>query len=155
MTIQNHESGLEVLAVHLGNAVAPTTDLFHQIITNVCKRFLVLKRAGKTAHIEELIAAGAWCDVALALIDIEIPTWSLRRLVLEDSEWFCSLTRQPNLPVALDDTADATHRNLPLAILGAFLEARRRSSLVREDRASTVPQTRPASGNMICCDNFA
>jgi hypothetical protein len=79
----------------------------------------------------------------------------VRRLVREDGEWFCSLTRQPNVPVALDDSADASHQALPLAILGAFLEARRRMSAVRDAAVPIVPQVRPAYGCAICCDNFA
>jgi hypothetical protein len=59
------------------------------------------------------------------------------------------------LPVTLDDTADAGHRTLPLAILGAFLEARQRNSLVREGGALVVPRVRLASANAMCCDNFA
>jgi hypothetical protein len=65
--------------------------------------------AGKAARIDQLIDAGAWNDAALALIELELPAWKLRRLVYEDGEWLCSLSRQPNLPLALDDTADARH----------------------------------------------
>jgi hypothetical protein len=35
------------------------------------------------------------------------------------------------LPLALDDTADARHQILPLAILGAFLEAQQKVRGVR------------------------
>ncbi len=155
LTIQNHERGGDGLVDDLRKAVAPTPDLIRQIITNACTRLPVLRNAGKAANIDRLIEVGAWCDVALALIEIELPVWSVRRLVREDGEWFCSLTRQPNLPVALDDTADATHQALPLAIFSAFLEARRRISVVREAGVPIVPQVRPAAGGAICCDNFA
>jgi hypothetical protein len=155
LTIQRHESGVDGLVGHLRNAVAPTRDLVRQIVTDACTRLPILKRSAKAMDIDQLIEAGAWCDVALALIDIELPAWSVRRVVREDGEWFCSLTRQPNLPVDIDDTADASHQALPLAILGAFLEARRRNSLIREASTPIVPQVRPASGSAICCDNFA
>jgi len=115
----------------------------------------VLHRAGMAARIDQLIEAGAWSDAALALIELELPGWKLRRLVYEDGEWFCSLSKQPNLPVGFDDTADARHEVLPLAILSAFLEARRTTSAVRQTSSPTVPQVQPTSGIVICCDNFA
>jgi hypothetical protein len=155
LTIQKHECGFDGLVDHIGNAAVPTPDLIHQIITDACTRLPILKKSGKATDIDQLIEAGAWCDAALALIDIEIPAWSVRRLVREDGEWFCSLTRQPNVPVALDDTADASHQALPLAILGAFLEARRKIIAARDSATSVVPQVQPVSGNAICCDNFA
>ena len=61
--------------------------------------------------------ARAWNDAALALVELELPAWKLRRLVHENGKWHCSLSRHPNLPVALDDTATASHEVLPLAIL--------------------------------------
>ena len=90
----------------------------------------------------------------MAVIELEMPGWKLRRLVYENGEWFCSLTRQPNMPANLDDSADAAHELLSLAILRAFVEARRRSK-VTTDSASGVPQFQPAAGDVVCCDNFA
>jgi hypothetical protein len=77
-----------------------------------------MKRTGKAARIAQLFGGGAWSDAALALIELELPAWKPRRLVYEDGEWHCSLSRHPNLPVALDDTANASHDVLPLAIIG-------------------------------------
>ena len=123
---------LDALEEQLRRAHALTRDLISNVIASACTRFPVMKRAGKAAQIEQLIEAGAWDDAALALIELELPAWKLRRLVYEDGEWLCSLSRQPNLPVALDDTADASHEVLPLAILSAFVEARREASATRE-----------------------
>jgi hypothetical protein len=155
LIIQKRECVFDGLADRLANAAVPSADLIHQIVTEACTRYPILKQSGKTTVIDHLIEAGAWCDVALALIEIELPAWSVRRLVSEDGEWFCSLTRQPSMPVELDDTADANHQALPLAMFGAFLEARRKNSLMREAGASIVPQVRSASASTICCDNFA
>ena len=102
-----------------------------------------------------MIEAGAWTDAALALIDIELPAWRLRRLVHEDGEWLCSLSRQPNLPAELDDSADARHEVLPLAILSALVEARRKTGAVRVTSTPTVGRVRPTSGYAVCCDSFA
>ena len=47
---------------------------------------------------------------------------------------------------------DAHHEVLPLAILSAFLEARR-DNVARKNQ--TVPQFQPAPAHVVCCDNFA
>jgi hypothetical protein len=149
-----HENCLDRLTDELRLAPTLTPDLFSRVIAEACPRVAVLTKAGKTRRLDQLIAVGAWTDAALALVELELPIWKLRRLACDDGEWFCSLSRQPNLPVALDDTADANHGALPLAILGAFLEARRSTVAVREVNSTTVPQVRPTTGVAICCDNF-
>jgi hypothetical protein len=58
------------------------------------------------------------------------------------------------LPLALDDTADARHHSLPLAILLAFLEAQRMAE-AGPAVVSATPHVQPASDSMICRDNFA
>ena len=74
-----------------------------------------------------MVEAEAWTDAALALIEMELPGWKLRRLAYEDGEWICSLSSQPYLPAQIDDTADSNHEVLALALLSAFVEARRRT----------------------------
>jgi hypothetical protein len=124
-------------------------------IAKACASGPVLSRARKFSRIGRLIEAGAWTDAALALIELELPQWKLRRLVYESGEWFCSLSRQPNLPAELDETADARHGVLSLAILQASLEAQRKARIGRNTRALTVPQVPKASRQAVCCDNFA
>jgi hypothetical protein len=136
--------------LRLAPALSPD-HLFSNVIVHACTHL----RAEKANRIYQLIEAGAWTDAALALIELELPAWKLRRLVYEDGEWLCSLSRQPNLPVALDDTADASHEVLPLAILSAFVEARRRTGAMRETSLQIVPQVRRSAGYAICCDNFS
>jgi hypothetical protein len=143
------------LADQLEGETILTPALIRHVIADGCVRLPTLARAGKTTKIDRLVEVGAWCDAAFALIEIELPAWSVRRLVCEDGEWLCSLTRQPNLPLALDDTADARHQILPLAILLAFLEAQQKVRGVRGTNAPTVPQVQASSGCAICCDNFA
>jgi hypothetical protein len=135
-------------------ATQPAPDLFAKVIGSVCTRIPVLAQSGKAAGIERLIETGAWTDSALALIELELPMWKVRRLVYEDGEWFCSLSQQPNLPLELDDSVDASHDVLALAILRAFVEARHKTSLTRQ-ATSRVPQVLSVSAGAICCDNFA
>jgi hypothetical protein len=149
-----HEGRFARLTEQLRFATAVTPDLVFSVVSDACTRLAVLKKAGKAARIDQLIAAGAWSDVALALIELELPAWKLRRLIYEDGEWYCSLSQQLNLPVALDDTADARHEVLPLAILCAFVEARRGSSVAHDANSPTVPLVL-TSATTICCDNFA
>jgi hypothetical protein len=148
-----HEDYLERVSARLRLAPEITSDLFADI-TAICARIALLAKAGKTGRLARLIDAGAWTDAALTLIALEMPNWKLRRLEYEEGEWVCSLSTEPNMPIAIDDTADARHEILPLAILSAFLDARRKGK-VPAARSSTAPRLRPASGLAMCCDNFA
>jgi hypothetical protein len=114
-----------------------------------------LSKTGQAVtRLNRLIEASAWVDAALSLVEIELPHWRLRRLIYEDGSWFCSLSRQPNLPVDLDDTADASHEIPALAVLGAFIEARRRSALDREIRSPSVPYVRRSLNWAVNCEEF-
>ncbi len=145
---------LDRLDDELQAAPEPARAVFAKIIGSACSRIPILSKSGKTARMERLIESGAWTDAAIALVESEMPGWKLRRLVYENGEWFCSLSRQPNMPADFDDSADAAHQILPLAILRAFVEARRRSK-VAADSTSGIPQFQPAAGDVVCCDNFA
>ncbi len=90
----------------------------------------------------------------MALIEIEMPAWKVRRLVSENGEWRCSLSRQLNVPIELDDTVEASHDVLSRAILRALVEARRRSGTALGS-ISAVPEGWPTSDRMVCCDDFA
>ena len=135
-------------------ASQPTHGLISKIIAGACSRIPVLSKAGKAAGIDRLVESGAWADAALTLIELELPDWTLRRLIREDGQWHCSLSRQPNLPIDFDDTADATHEVMPLAILLAFLQARRRTALAAQS-VPAAPLADPASAGLVCCENFA
>jgi hypothetical protein len=56
--------------------------------------------------------------------------------------------------LAFDDTADGQHEVAPLAILSAFVEARRTSGVACETDSPVMPQLREWD-NAVCCDNFA
>jgi hypothetical protein len=111
-------------------------------------------KADRIVRFHRLMDAGAWTEAALALIEIEQPAWKLRRLAYEDGEWFCSLSRRPSLPAELDETSDAHHEVLPLAILQACLEAQGRTAAKGGNGSARVPQVRPELTGAICFDNF-
>jgi hypothetical protein len=145
-----HEDRFDRLTGEVRRAPAVTANLFSNVIVEGCMRLPALN----ATRLDQLTEIGAWSDAALALIELELPAWKVRRLVCEDGVWLCSLSRQPNMPIEFDDTADAYHEALPLAILGAFVEARRRASVIR-DVLQTVPRIRTTSGHTVCCDNFS
>jgi hypothetical protein len=145
-----HDEHLGRLEQRLRRAQAITLELLSEVIAEGCVRFAAHGAAAK-AGVNRLIESGAWTDATLALVELELPQWKLRRLVYEDGEWLCSLSRQPRLPLGLDELAEAGHEILPLAILIALLQARRAAAV----SATAVPQVRPVSGHAVCCDNFA
>ena len=101
--------------MQLAPALAP--ELVLKVVEHACLRLPSLRSSGKAAGIDRLIASGAWLDAAFALIELELPNWKVRRVVFEDCEWLCSLSRQPNMPVVIDDPVEARHEILSLAIL--------------------------------------
>ncbi len=132
----------------LRDAPAVTADLISEIIGKPSRRF--------PARIERLIESGAWTDAVLALLELELPQWQLRRLAYDEGEWHCALSRRRGLPEWLDDQSiESHHVGLPLAILSAFVDARRKSapasrtSVPAASRAAN-PLYEPAN-----CDNFA
>jgi hypothetical protein len=152
LLLRKHEDPFDRLAAQLRLAPAVTRELMTELVENARACGSSAKTA-ENPHIARLIEAGAWTDAALALIELELPGWRLRRLLYEDGEWHCSLSSQPNLPACVDDTANASHEILALALLNAFIEARGRAG--ERELRSPAPRVRPAGGIVACCDNFA
>src|SRR5712692_3372185 len=150
-----HEDPLGRLTHQLRLAPVPTSDLFAAVIADACTRLTRPQHAPNAARIRWLIGACAWTDAALALIELELSQWPVRRLLHEDGEWLCSLSRQGRLPAELDEMAEAVHASLPLAILGALVEAQCHRLMAFERRAPTVPDVSLAQDHVLCCDNFA
>jgi hypothetical protein len=156
LLIPDSDDRLENLAGRLRLAEGPTADLIGMVVAEACPRTQTPDRTSATARrIEALTKSSAWVDLALELIARELPFWSVCRLVLEDGVWFCSLSNRPGLPIELDDTADASHESMSLAMLAALVEARRKAATVRTTQTPSVPQVEPQRGHVLCCDNFA
>jgi hypothetical protein len=134
-------------------APAFTAELLTRVVALTCTRIPLLAKAGKTARMQRLIEAGAHVDAALALIALELPQWRLRRLMHDDGRWHCALSRQRNLPIEFDQTAEGSHEDAAIAILMAFVEALRMARAGGEATIRTVPDTTVAD-YAICCDNF-
>lgn len=142
------------LVDRLRNALAADATLMAEIIETACRRFPSSGQSEKTARIEQLIRSGAWTDAALALIDLELPLWQVRRIAYDEGEWYCALSRERELPEWLDQSIEAQHADLSLAILSAFVEAQR---IAAPSSRTSVPVVK---GNLnplyepVCSDNF-
>src|SRR5882757_2553234 len=139
------ESGNPTDGDRLRDAHAMTAELMSEIIHTTCRRFPSLGQNSKTARLEQLIQSDAWTDAALALIDLELPQWQVRRLVYDEGEWHCALSRQRELPDWLDQSVENHHADLALAILGAFVEVQRVGA--SESRTS-VPTVHRDTGSL-------
>jgi hypothetical protein len=150
----SQQQRLRALREHLRRARSASPELMADVIGRACPRFPAHPPAAK-ARVIRLIEAGAFADATLALLELELPQWKLRRIVYEDGEWICSLSRHRQLPDWLDDAAEARHATLPLAILAALAEAQGHAGDSRQAGSPTVPQVRSAADYVVCCDNFA
>ncbi len=143
------------LVDRLRDAHAVTAELMSDVIGEACWRFPPIRRTEKAARIERLIHSGAWTDAALALIELELPLWQIRRIVYDGGEWHCALSRQRELPDWIDQSIEAHHANLPLAILMTFVDAQRASRPSVRTSVPTVPCTASSLDEPVCSDNFA
>lgn len=143
---------LERVEQQLRSAATATPQLIAGVIAEACVRFAAHQNAAK-ARIARLIDAGAWTDAMLGLVEMELPYWRLGRLVLDDGLWLCALSRHPQLPIECDDLVEASHEELPLAILMALVQARQATE--SGAKAAVAPSVRGGTPYAVCCDNFA
>jgi hypothetical protein len=150
---ENHASS--VLSDRIRDTHAVTAEFIADIIRETCRRFPSQSQTGKTARVERLIQSGAWTDAALALIDLELPQWKIRRLVYDEGEWHCALSRQRELPDWLDQSIETRHADLALAILIAFVEAQRLAVASINTSVPAVPQSTDPRYEPLLSDDFA
>jgi hypothetical protein len=143
------------LSNRLRDAPAATAEIMSEIVGKTCRRFPLLGRTEKTARIERLIGSAAWTDAALALIDLELPQWQVRRIAYDDGEWYSALSRQRELPDWLDRSIEARHADLALSILSAFVEVQRIAAPSSKISVPSVPRYEAALYAPLCSDNFA
>jgi hypothetical protein len=150
---EHHDPG--ELNDRLRDAPAATAGLISEIISETCRRFPSMGQTEKTARIERLIGSGAWTDAALALIDLELPQWQVRRIAYDEGEWHCALSRQRELPEWLDQSIETHHADLPLAILSAFVDAQLVAAPSSSTSVPIVPRDARALYEPALTDNFA
>jgi hypothetical protein len=138
----------------LRDADAATAELFSEVVGEARRRFASAAQSTRTARLERLIETGAWTDAALALIDLELPQWQVRRLAYDEGEWYCALSRERELPDWLDQSIEARHPDLPLAILSALVDAQVTSAPLSTTSVPTAARDTSALYEPVCCDNF-
>jgi hypothetical protein len=143
------------LADRLRGAHAVTMELLSDVISEACWCFPPIRRTENSARIERLIKSGAWTDAVLALIELELPQWRIRRIVYDSGEWHCALSRQRELPDWLDQSVEASHADLSLAMLRAFVDVQHAGKPSIRTSVPTVPCAADALYAPVCCDNFA
>jgi hypothetical protein len=151
--LSEHRDPVE-LSDRLRDAHSVTAELISEVIGESCRRFPSVGQTEKTARIERLIESGAWTDAALALIDLELPQWQVRRITYDEGEWYCALSRQRELPDWLDQSIETHHPDLPLAVLSAFVEAQRIAAPRSRPSVPIVPRDANPLYEPVCCDNF-
>src|SRR5262245_35825844 len=145
---QKQEQCLRELQDNLDRIETVTPEMIVNMIKWGCHRFQSLAPIAR-ATVTRLIEAGAVIDAIFALQALELPRWKLRRIVYDNAEWHCSFSKQPELPIDLDDLAEAEHEDMAAAILGAFLEARRLNLTVEKVHSRSVPQVLPSYGKCL------
>ncbi|MBR0860125.1 hypothetical protein [Bradyrhizobium liaoningense] len=133
---------------------APSRRLMLNVIAQTGRRFPSLAQSKRSARIMRLIDAEAWADAALALMEIELPLWQIRRIAYDEGEWHCALSRERELPDWLDVAVEARHADLALALLSAFAKVQAQTA---ETPRPSVPSVRPLPDPFyepITCDNF-
>ena len=152
---RSQEQDLGELGERLRNASNADDAIVIDVISAACRRYPSLGQNEKTARVEQLIRCGAWTDAALALIDLELPLWQIRRLAYDEGEWFCALSRERELPDWLDQSIESHHPDLALAILCAFVEAQRISRPESRTSVPAVSRTAPELYEPMSSDNFS
>jgi hypothetical protein len=142
------------LGDRIRDACGVTAEVLADIIGTTSRRFASPGQGAKTARVERLIQSQAWTDAALTLLELELPQWQVRRLAYDEGEWHCALSRQRELPDWLDSAIEARHADLALAILGAFVEARRVNVSASRTSVPTVPQDANPMYEPVLCDNL-
>ena len=143
------------LGDRLRNAHAMTRPLMGDIIDHACRHLPPLGQSERTARLTRLIEAEAWTDAALALMELELPRWQVRRIAYDEGEWHCALSRERELPDWLDSAVEGCHGDLAIALVSAFVEVQ---ALAAEASRPSVPTVRPAPDPFyepVGCENFS
>jgi hypothetical protein len=146
---------LRELDDRLRDAPEVTAELMSEILAETRLRSPSVGRGGESARLERLIQSGAWTDAALALIELELPLWQIRRIAYDEGEWYCALSRDRELPDWLDQSVEAHHTDLPLAILRAFADARLTAMPSNRTSVPFVPREPNPLYEPVMTDNFA
>src|ERR1700722_6865207 len=155
MPLPTVQLDFDALSNRLRDADTVTAKLMSEFVAATCRRYPSVGRIAKTARIERLIGSQAWTDAPLALIDLELPQWQVRRIADDEGEWHCALSRAREIPEWLAQSIETRHADLPLAVLSAYLDARCVRAPSPRTSVAIVLRDANAFYTPFCCDNFA
>jgi hypothetical protein len=143
------------LTGRIRDANAVTAELLSEVIREACSRLPSVRRTQHFKQLEHYIQSSAWTDAVLVLLALELPQWQVRRIVYDAGEWHCALSRQRELPDWVDQSVEACHPDLALAILSALVDVQCVGTFPTE--TASVPPFRRMEPLYVpfCCDNFA
>lgn len=154
MFLDRHYPSSRQVESQLQNSTAMSSALFRDVVASACRRLPALAHTKDAALLTRFEQIGAWTDAALLLVKLEKPHWQLRRLIMDDGEWLCSLSKQSFLPSALDDMVEASHENAALAVFLAFLQLPETAATLPEQKTSAHPAAL-SEGIPLCCEDFS
>lgn len=151
--ILENSKQLTAIAQELRDAEHASANLIYSIAEKTSRR--LQRRSANFAQLDRLIAAGAFTEAMLNLIEFELPLWKLRRVAYDEGEWHCALSRERELPEWLDQSAETHHVDLAIAIALAYVEICKAAEPSARSIGHSVPQVRPQSFEALACENFA
>jgi len=98
-----------------------------------------------------LIGSGAWTDAALALIDLELRYGRFAASPMTMASGIARCRASVSCPIG---SIVARHADLALAILSAFVDARRAALPASRTSVPTVPRDASPLYEPVYCDNF-
>jgi len=143
------------LSGQLHDAPFSTAALLREVMGTSSRRSPRPGQAGTVARIERLIQAKAWTEAAFALIELGLPQWTLRRIAYDGGEWHCALSRRRELPDWLDQSSEASHPDLALAILSALVATKDVTDSPNGPSVPSAPRKLKPDYVPVFCDNFA
>lgn len=142
------------LGQRLHDAQEVTPALMAEVIEEVCGRPPSDGGIIDSKRIGQLVRIGAWTDAALALIDLALPQWKVRRMSYDGGEWYCALSREREMPDWLDGSVEGRHQDIALAVLSALVEVRQQSPLPGRGSVPTAGRHGSPLFEPVCCDSF-
>ena len=140
------ERPLLQLLARIDTAAAVSRDLVDEILLLASPRYQAAKAIRCGERVIALTKAGAWVELALALIELELPDWGIHRLSRDDSRWVCSVSVQGLAMNWSDDIVEFQHEELALAIYGALVQAQiRKLRGTAQSNVTTFPGSRLAA----------
>jgi hypothetical protein len=123
---QNPEFDLDSLLARIETARRIDPDRPTAILRGACPRLAATP--APTAEVDRLIKAEAWVELGLWLIAWELPDWSVHCLARDEARWSCSIGVNGIAVNWIEDVVEFQHDSLPLAVLGAFVQAQLRKA---------------------------